>query len=345
MAGGDHTSHRPVFIHSGMRTGSTYFLDRFRVLRDTMCFTEPFQEILSAITVETVRGLGPRSWHSRHSDTEPYFLEYEALLNGDGKGIHGFREEFSFQNYYVVNEDLPHQREYLENLLRLARTRGTTPVLGFVRSLGRLEWMRRNFPDAYHIVLVRNPAQQWYSGYSIYKETKNVYFMNVYRSIGINPGNHEYMQEFKRQAGEALHTDEVRLDFLYEYFLQVYATSTMDAVRQADLIVDMDRLSQSVAYRDYVTEQIAEHTDCRPNFSGARLPTHSVLDVPVDMPAVNQFIVNVFRNWLRSHPLPPVADGLEPAYERTPNFVLEKIETSVPRAASVATPSVEPAQR
>ncbi|WDL95241.1 hypothetical protein [Alicyclobacillus sp. ALC3] len=322
-------SSRALFIHSGMRTGSTYLLHRFRVLPTAMAFTEPFNEVLAQMNAQLLRGLGPAYWNSGHSATDPYYAEYEPLLDPSAPGIRGFRPEFTFDNFFRVNDDLPEQRSYLKGLLDLAEQDGRVPVLGFCASLGRVEWLKRNFPDAYHLVLIRNPVQQWISSYSMYTEQKNAYFVNSYRRMMLSPGDSEYLAEVRDAFKESLEATDIRIDRLYEIFAHVYAWSTCSAVPHADLVVDIDRLSSSPAYRDYITETIRAQSGQQVDFSDSRVSNHNPGDIPIDFYRINSFVSSSIRQWLRRHPLPVVEQSASRGYEYHPNSVLEKLDLSV----------------
>jgi hypothetical protein len=43
----------------------------------------------------------------------------------------------------------------------------------FCRTLGRVEWFRRNFPDAAHIFVMRDPRSQWLSAWRLSREDDN----------------------------------------------------------------------------------------------------------------------------------------------------------------------------
>src|SRR5262249_21846978 len=54
--GGSPIAAEPaVFLHGGWRCGSTYIWSRFRDCAGTLCFYEPFHEILARCTARKVR--------------------------------------------------------------------------------------------------------------------------------------------------------------------------------------------------------------------------------------------------------------------------------------------------
>jgi hypothetical protein len=58
-----------------------------------------------------------------------------------------------------------------------AEGRGRQPVLKFCRSIGRVGWMRRHFPEAVHLVMLRNPALQFESARQLLLQHGNPYFL------------------------------------------------------------------------------------------------------------------------------------------------------------------------
>jgi hypothetical protein len=48
-------------------------------------------------------------------------------------------------------------------------------VLACCRTLGRIGWLKRRF-DGFHIMLIRDPVQQWMSFYSLRRRPRPTYF-------------------------------------------------------------------------------------------------------------------------------------------------------------------------
>lgn len=313
---------RPVFLHSGMRSGSSYLLNKFRVLDGTRCFYEPFSEELGRMSLDFLRNYGPNAWKSGHAPMDPYYLEYEPLMTAENHGIRGFGTEFTFDEYFRVSGDLTAQHTYLNSLLALAAADQRQPVLGFCKSLGRFKWIWEAFPDAIHIVTVRDPVQQWLSGFHFWRETNNPYFLHYFQPMLAHPGDNPYMQALLAQYPELPYTTELRFDVSYEMFLHIYAITTAESVGLADLVVDMERMSRSLAYREFMTLRIRELTGLPVDFSDCRISSHP-LDTPFSLAQVNERVLRRMRNYL-GH---AVSDTSRP-YEHHPAFVLEKIETS-----------------
>ncbi|MCY0878096.1 MAG: hypothetical protein OWU84_04030 [Firmicutes bacterium] len=293
---------RPIFIHAGLRSGSTYFWSKFRDIPTVMAFYEPFSEDLGRATRHFMLTHGPDSWSSRHAPTAPYYREYEPLLEDDRPGIHGFHPSFSYVNYFLNTPALPEQHAYLDALLALARSKEKQPVLGFCRSLGRTAWMRRHFPEAFHIVMVRNPVDQWLSGYYFHQSTHNPYFLINPVWCLRHPGDHPYAAAIAPTMAELMDQPALPLSALYEVFLQVYAAGLITALHDADLIVDIDLLTASPTYRRAVEESLTEATGLALDFADCHIATYREETSGVDFVRVTDRVVASLSSWIRDEP-------------------------------------------
>jgi hypothetical protein len=289
-----------------------------------MAFYEPFSEDLGRMPRQFFLTHGPETWRSGHAGTAPYYLEYAPLARADGVGVEGFRAPFSYENYFRTKGDLPEQRHYLQTLLDMAEHEQKMPVLGFSRSLGRLPWLTRHFPGTVHIVLVRNPVEQWLSGYEFYRSTKNTYFL-VHPILCLrHPGDSAYMTELHRLAGPSLEGSQFPPPTLYEIFLHVYGASTMEAVTHADAVVDIDLLSASPSYRAFTIERIHDLTGLDVDLSDARVGRHPAARGTLDFAAVHDDVVGKLAAAIPALPAPRCR-----SFEWDPRSILAKIETSL----------------
>jgi hypothetical protein len=150
-----------VFLHGGWRCGSTYIWNKFRLQDDVLAFCEPFNERLARCTQTDLLRDTDSAWDSRHPQlTEPYFAEYLPLLNGTG--VARYESRFAVQRYFLSTQQPLDEAAYLASLLRHAAESGKQAVLGFSRSLGRVGAIKRIFGGC-HVVLIRDPVQQWLS--------------------------------------------------------------------------------------------------------------------------------------------------------------------------------------
>jgi hypothetical protein len=160
----DSKSIRPhsIFLHGGWRCGSTYVWNKFRELPDVTAFYEPFSEKLATCTPVDILKDVPSAWDSRHPTlAQPYAAEYLPLI-GDDRGVPLFWDSFAVQRYFVGRDEPLFERDYLGLLIAHASRQSNHAVLGFSRSLGRVCAIKRQF-RGFHVVLMRDPVQQWLS--------------------------------------------------------------------------------------------------------------------------------------------------------------------------------------
>jgi hypothetical protein len=169
-----------VFLHTGWRTAGTWLWSRLRINPAHLCFYEPLHESLPTMTEADMSSFGPASWPSRHPHLDaPYFVEYIPLL-ASGGGVRGADEGFGFDQFFrapaAPDAGL---RGYVASLTDEAGRLNRLPVLKFTRSLGRVAWFRKNFPDVFHAAVVRQPWMQFRSAWRCFIEDSNPYFLIV----------------------------------------------------------------------------------------------------------------------------------------------------------------------
>jgi hypothetical protein len=171
-----------IFLHSGWRSCGTWLWEALRECRTVRAYYEPLHEDLDSLDRAALTRFSPGSWDSGHSPGAPYFAEYLPRLRhnmfGDRPGIRGYEQRFAFDDYFRdPDDDDPALHAYLQGLIEAARAEGRVPVLKFCRSLGRVPWMARHFPDAMHAVVLRDPVTQWLSARRQMEVMKNRYFV------------------------------------------------------------------------------------------------------------------------------------------------------------------------
>jgi hypothetical protein len=301
-----------VFLHGGWRCGSTYVWSKFRQLQQTVCYYEPFHEILATCSSRKVRRDGPNSWNSRHPAlSRPYRHEYLPLLGWFGRGVRGYRDDLAVGRFFPSHSGIGPEVRYLSGLLEHATRTGKQPVLGFSRSLARAALIKQAL-GGYHVVIRRNPVQQWLSCRSYRVTDRSVYFelchllklaLAPQRSPAGRFASHLGLprlpagRPFQRQyelLREALWpwSDE----FSYRAFLGATLLSYEAAIPEADLLIDIDRLSEAAAYRQSVTAALREQTGLEVTFddchSGA---AHDPKATPVDFARVQTEVRRVLR--------------------------------------------------
>lgn len=291
----------PVFLHSGFRSGSTWFWKRFRVAENSYAYYEPFNEVLGGLTLDDIPNYKTTGWASGHPDLiAPYYEEFRPLIRPEG-GVIGFRDEFAYGLYYNKAPHAP-QREYIETLARHARDLGRVPVFGFCRSFGRVPWLRQHIAGR-HIVTLRNPKDQWISYCNQLIKYDNSYFQcraYLIGYIGWKTGVYSNfyqdlpfpdllnVPELERGKKFFSHFESLDMGQRCRIFLRSFALDMLIALPQADLVVDLDQLSADPVYRRDMTEQLRTLTGLMDlSFDDCALPRSEVED-PVWTMAVEQ---------------------------------------------------------
>ena len=292
-----------VFLHGGWRCSSTYVWSRFRQLPSTLCFYEPFGEELARCTPRRIRGGTPQSWASRHPPlTRPYRYEYRPLLRPVFKGVRGYRERFALAEYFPVGTQADPAIRSLAGLAAYADGQGKRPVFGFSRSLGRAATLKQAL-GGYHIVIRRNPLQQWLSCRTFRARDPLWYFELCHflilalapagsaagrfaRELGLPPLPARGLQRQLQFLHGALHPWSDELSF--RAFTAVSLLSYALAEPAADLVLDVDRLGGSTEYRRQASALIAREAGLDVDFSDCKVPRRDAAGVAVDFPAVEE---------------------------------------------------------
>ena len=302
----ERPEERPaVFLHGGWRCASTYVWSRFRELPSTACFFEPFDERLARCTPKRIRRDTAASWDSRHPVLHaPYRHEYLPLLGFVRKGVRGYRDGYALARYFPPRGGLSPEVRYLSRLLRRARTEGKQAVLGFSRSLARAAALRDSM-GGYHIVIRREPLQQWLSFRSYRERLPLQYFELCHflvlavapadspaarfaRHLGL-PRPRRLLGGLQRQL-RCLHAAIYpwRDELSYRAFVAVSLLSHSAAAPAADLMLDVDRLGRSSAYRETVSAKIAADTGLELDFSDCKPSNHDPASVAVNFAALEE---------------------------------------------------------
>jgi hypothetical protein len=293
----------PVFLHSGWRTGSTYLWTKFRRQQSCMAFYEPFNEMLSAMSPVNVYLARHDLEAMNHSEIgQPYFHEYLPLLGQ--KGLALFSPDFSYKNYFVIDQDLPDQRAYIASLIQLAEKTHKAAVFGFVRSLGRVAWFRRQFPHSVNLVALRSPLAQWLSGRDmalkhgqefldpmqlliLSQACGSAALVDQAKRLGVPRLEQQPFSAVKRLMLESVATLGPGVRF--KLFAWLHAFSYLAAIPHADLVIDMDRLSADTNYQAETASALRRISGYDLDFADARIPRHVEPDlVSALMPALDE---------------------------------------------------------
>lgn len=299
-----------IFLHGGWRCGSTYVWSKFRHLSAVTAFYEPFSEKLAKYDAHKIAQDLPTAWDSRHPPLDlPYAAEYLPLTAGIGVPL--YTDRFAVRRYFVARDQPLDEFDYLSSLIKHAADKLDRAVLGFSRSLGRVGVIKRHFAGC-HGVLMRNPVQQWLSSRSYRVRDKNPYFeLSQFMILALAPadspaaraaawlrlptlpeGSVEQQYKFLRAHFRRL-DDELS----YKAFIAVYILSYLDALSEADLLIDMDLLSASQAYAAGISCAIHARTGLAVDFSDCSLPTHDVVRVDLDFAHLQDQVAE----WLLAH--------------------------------------------
>lgn len=290
-----------MFLHSGWRCGSTYLWNKYRAHDDVLAFYEPFNERLACSSSATILRNTEHAWDSHHPHlSTPYFAEYLPLISGSG--VARYEERFAVRRYFVSAQQPLDEAAYLASLLRLAEGTGKQAVLGFSRSLGRVGAIKRVF-GGHHVVLIRDPVQQWLSA-----RTQRLCYANPYFELGslmilalasrvsaagriarwlglphLGSGSFGHHYRLLRRRFDPLDDD-----ISYRAFIAVYMLSYSTALPHADLVVDMDLLSGCRPYAEAVGDELLQTTGVALDFSDCSLPADHRIDTDVNVHAIQR---------------------------------------------------------
>jgi len=164
-----------VHLHAAFRTGSTLLWSSSNKDPENLTFYEPLHERLADLSP------GER-WHIDESIADILgedgdinaFSCYTPLL-GAMNGVKHFRKSFAYERYFPdpLEGNLP-LAHYLRSLELFARGRGQRPFLKYVRSQGRIGWIKQTC-GGLHLALVRTCFDQFRS-YIWNANRGNLYF-------------------------------------------------------------------------------------------------------------------------------------------------------------------------
>ena len=294
--------HRAVFLHSGWRCASTYVWSRFRRNPFTTSFYEPFGEALARCSPKRIDRRTAQGWNSRHPPLAlPYADEYRGLLRPFIKGIPGYRLDFALARYFVTATEIGPEARYMSRLIAHARRRGTYPVFGLSRSLGRAAALKHAL-GGYHVLVRRNAQQQWLSCRSYREKSSLSYFELCHFLIlalapegtparrfagmlGLPPLPRGLPKQLKFLEGTLYPASD---DLSYRAFIAVSLLSHAVAEPAADLVLDVDRLGRSPQYCESIRTRILADVGLSIDFEDCRVPSHDRSLVAIDFAALDQ---------------------------------------------------------
>ncbi len=319
---------RAVFLHGGWRCGSTYLWSRLRECADTLCFYEPFHEILARCTEKRIWRDTTLTWNSRHPLLKnPYRYEYLPLLRRiRRRGIRRYREEFSVGQYFPGERGLHAQMAYLRQLVRQAQRAGKQAVFGFSRSLARAGVIKEAL-GGWHAVIRRDPRQQWLSCRSYRVAEAALYFELCHFLILALAAPQSPAGWYARFLGlprprvgpvrEQLQFMERALwpwsdELSYRAFVGVSLLSHEAAMCAADFIIDMEKLSREREYRNEVSAAFFSQCGLEVRFDDCHIAVHDPAEVALDFVAVENDVRRLLRVFgTQSRPEPELSPALD----------------------------------
>jgi hypothetical protein len=285
---------KPIFIHSLFRTGSTYIWNKFRQNENYYCYYEPFHQLLQHTTVDNIENLMTKDYQSvNHPSLSKYYLyEYRGLLQNGRPGVTFFKKSFSFDEF-CHNEENPDLKQYIDHLIMNAGEK--IPLFQFNRSALRVKWFKKNYPESLNIYLVRKPCDQWQSYLELYKKTNYITFFVMDLLIASVNSEKEYFQPLAKylplikynsdsQENEddfyRIILDSYSEDEKYLIFYYTWLRSMVENVLNADLVLNINLLSQKPEYRSSVKNFLLNFAMDGIEFKDANLKEYTSYTLP-----------------------------------------------------------------
>ncbi|MEL7059578.1 MAG: sulfotransferase [Acidobacteriota bacterium] len=303
-----HAAH--VFLHGFWRSGSTWLWSKFRHRPEVLALYEPFNEGLAHPHV--IVDVEAESWSSNHPElAAPYFDEYRTIPR-DASRPWTYRESLALDLYFDDDAHGPSEA-WIARLLEAAEVREQRAALGFCRSLARLPALRRAFPEAHHLWLLRDPLQTFASMWHQHRRG-NAYFLAM---LGLIAQLHAERPPLGHaiaalgpidldESPAAPAAFEVRFERAGRWvaqrtateclvlFLAVFRESASARHLGATDGIVLDELLDPVVRRR-VERGLAQRLGLPIDLSDVRLPTHALDDLTIDLGAFRDLAERVFQ--------------------------------------------------
>jgi hypothetical protein len=171
---------RPVlFLYTSYRTGGTALISGLNADPTNMIFYDPLNAQLSSL--KSARDSNSDSWNSNHPAGFKYFENYMPLFEHGTMNLYPNLSEFKFRNSSTEFKD--HLIQYLGALIDVSLAQGKLPIFKFEQLKGHVNLLRKNFPEALHVGLTRNPNDQFQSWLEQSALGNNFFFDNALNLI------------------------------------------------------------------------------------------------------------------------------------------------------------------
>lgn len=270
------TLDSPVFIHSLFRSGSTYIFNTFRNAKsDFWCYQEPLHEFILS-SRETLQNLIIESdallAALRHPKmSAPHFQEVYEVAESC---LSHLSADMCYAGYFG-EDSVTSGAPYFSSLIEAAKGR---PVIEECRTALRIGTLKKALGGT-HIYLWRNPWDQWwsYKTFPYFTHANQVILDSCTgpQAIGILKDAISFTSSNKTSIAE-------QFEFFYqrplpasESYLMFYVLWCM-ALREGhsagDILLNIDRLSESSEYRQEISNQLQQHNITGLDFSDCRSP-------------------------------------------------------------------------
>jgi hypothetical protein len=277
----------PIFIHAWWRSGSTYVWLKLRENASWRCYYEPLHERMSFLTPADLEE-PPKldaSQSLRHPIAEQhYWVEYADLFRS---GTLNYSKGLAYDRYLLLRGQTDDKlRTYIEGLVSSASAANRRAILCFCRSQMRSAWMKQTF-GGIHVAQIRNPADQWAS-FSSFKTPEPYFIPNMlmiaFKLRHSHPLAFAHIESFERFAHSlskrpSIAVEKVRKFFVtrsdaLSVFLMIWIASALQAMACCDFLLDIDRLSTDLDYRNVTSQWFKSH-GCLADFSDCSIPISS----------------------------------------------------------------------
>jgi hypothetical protein len=199
----------PIFLYSSWRTGGTAFA--LALKKDNMLFIDPLNPGL--MDFQSAQNATTEGWSSNHPPGFLYFEEYLPLM------VDGKLDHFPNLNHYKFRNSPEMFRsqliEYVAQLIEHAKCNKKSAIFKFEQLEGHVDLLRRNFPGAIHIGLIRNPLEQcdsWFEQLAL----GNSHFFDA--AMSLIKGDPEFFEQ--SSSTQVLSNQEI-FDVYYSKLLSV----------------------------------------------------------------------------------------------------------------------------
>jgi hypothetical protein len=217
----------------------------------------------------------------------PHKLEYLPLIAG--AGVAGFPARYCYGEYFLSAGDCAAElARYFNGLTSYANDRGLSAVFGLARSNLRLSWFKAQFPGC-HIAVRRNPRHRWIS-YLQQAARGNTYFLERGAIILGRNLDHPALAGLRRmvdfpdigrgletESGYQIHALSLSVPQNYLIYAYLQKLAQFEALRNADIVLDLDALTRDKRAGVAAGKQIFRQTGIVIDFRDCGVPSYDTL--------------------------------------------------------------------